>query len=259
MFKYITIFLFVVSFSLLSALGSNLVSGPVTLDTVDPEVELSSPNGGESWYFGDTQNIQWNATDDFLQAQPILIEVSYAGNQNFTILAENYGNSGTYPWLFPEIATNNGYIKVTATDMLGNSTSVYSANSFSLGYVPPKPPSGLVVDISNGIDAILNWDLVTQTIYDTPIVPDGYLILFNETPYENDDNKYYFLGFSPTTNYTHYYAAENCDIFYYTVKTKKTFSARELAMLEEYSAKNRSKPITWQEMKAKLQDQGATK
>ncbi len=259
MTKYIILFTFLGCFSLLSALSSNLSVGSVTLDTVDPEVELTSPNGGESWYFGDTQNILWNASDDFLQAQPILIEVSYTGNQGFTTLEGNYGNSGLFPWQFPEIESSNCYIQVTASDMMGNSASIMSTNSFSLGYVPPKPPTDVDVDISNGIDALLSWEAVTQTIYDTPIVPDGYVILYNETPYEDDDNKYYFLGYSTSPNYTHYYVAENRDEFYYSVKTKKIFSSRELTMLEEYSAKNRSKPITWQEMKAKLQQEGATK
>ena len=240
-------------------MSSNSSSGPVTIDTVDPEVELHTPNGGESWYFGDTQNIQWNASDDFLQTEAILLEVSYSGNQNFETLQENYQNSGTYAWLFPEIESSNCYIQITATDMLGNSTTVYSARSFSLGYVPPQAPSGVEVDVSNGVDAILSWNPVTETIYNTPIIPDGYIILYNETPYEDDENRYYFLGFSPTPNYTHQHVATFRDVYYYSVKSYKNFSARQLALLDQLSAKNSSKPLTWGQVKSQLQKQGATK
>lgn len=259
MFKHIVLFCFLACFGVLSALSGSASFGPVTLDTVDPELELQTPMGGESWYFGDTQNIQWLATDDFLQTEAILIEVSYAGNQNFTTLQENYSNTGSYPWQFPEVASSNCYLQITATDLMGNSTTVMSANSFSLGYVPPQTPTGVNIDISNGIDAQLSWEPVTETIYNTPIIPDGYIILYNETPYENDDNKYYFLGYSTTANYTHQHVGTFRDEFYYSVQSYKNFSARALALLEQYSAKNQSKPLTWQEVKAKLQQQGATK
>ena len=49
------------------------------------------------------------------------------------------------------------------------------------------------MDISNGVDAVIGWQPVTQTIYGGPIVPDGYIVLYNETPYEDDDNLYYYL------------------------------------------------------------------
>ena len=259
MYKSLILFFFIVYFGILSSLGSSSTCGPVTLDTVDPELELLTPIGGESWYFGDTQNIQWQATDDFLQTEPILIEFSSTGNQNFNILEENYSNSGSYPWQFPEIESSDCYIQLTATDMMGNITTVMSTSSFSLGYVPPQTPTGVNIDVTNGIDALLSWEPVTATIYDTPIVPDGYIILYNETPYEDDENKYYFLGYSTTPNYTHQFVASFREEFYYSVKSYKNFSARTLAMLEQFSAKNQSKLFTWGEIKTKFMQQGATK
>ncbi len=259
MLKISILFTLLVCFGMLSALGSSSTYGPVTIDTVDPEVKLLTPNGGESWYFGDTQDILWTASDDFLLENPILLEVSYSGNQNFSTLQENYENTGSYAWQFPEIETDNCYIQITATDLMGNSTSIYSASAFSLGYVPPQAPDEVNVDLSNGVDALLSWQAVTQTIYNTPIIPDGYIILYNETPYEDDENRYYFLGFSPTPDYTHHHVASFRDEFYYSVKSYKNFSARQLAVLEELSAKNQSKPLTWGQVKSRIQAQGGRK
>ncbi|MBI9032233.1 hypothetical protein JEZ13_09575 [bacterium] len=259
MLKKSIILLFTLCFGMLSALGGFSTYGPVTLDTVDPQVDLLSPNGGESWYFGDTQNIQWTATDDFLLDDPILIEVSYSGNQNFSTLEENLENTGSYAWEFPEIETDNCYVQITATDLMGNSTSIYSASSFSLGYVPPQAPGEVNVDLSNGVDAQLSWQPVTQTIYNTPIIPDGYIILYNETPYEDDENRYYFLGFSPTPDYTHQHVASFRDDFYYSVKSFKNFSARQLALLEQLSANKQSQPLSWGQVKSRIQAQGGTK
>ncbi len=41
----------------LIALTSYGTSAPVANDTVDPSLSILSPNGGEAWYIGDTNDI----------------------------------------------------------------------------------------------------------------------------------------------------------------------------------------------------------
>jgi len=69
-------------------------------------------------------------------------------------------------------------------------------------YVPPKPPENVAV-IMDGYDAVITWDAVTQTIFDTPITPDFYLVFFNGSSDPEPDSEYYFLAISPTLSYTH--------------------------------------------------------
>jgi len=61
------------------ALGSFTDSELVSLDTVLPELQLISPNGGESWYIGDTRDIIWTATDPNLIYDSINLDYSLNG------------------------------------------------------------------------------------------------------------------------------------------------------------------------------------
>jgi hypothetical protein len=227
------------------------------LDTIAPQVQLLTPNGGENWYIGDTQDILWEASDTNLLPEGITLLYSLNGAANFTYLAEALANSGSYAWLLPSSQSNNAKVQVQAMDSFGNMTQVSSLSSFSITYVPPASPSGLLVNLDNGIDAILAWDAVTQTIppYNSPITPDGYIILYNETPYE-DDQYYYFLGRSFTTSYTHHDVAEFRTQMFYRVKAYKNYSREEEDALESLVQKSKLERVSWSRAKSILKSGG---
>lgn len=50
------LFLFATGLMALTRYGT---SEPVVNDTVDPSLSILSPNGGEAWYIGDTNDITW--------------------------------------------------------------------------------------------------------------------------------------------------------------------------------------------------------
>jgi len=104
------------------------------------------------------------------------------------------------------------------------------------------------VDTSNHQDAVISWDAVTQTIppYNSSITPDGYIVLYNETPYEND-RLYYFLGRSFSTNYTHHDVVEFRDQMYYKIVAYKNYSRQESAALDSLLQVRGDKPILWQD------------
>ncbi len=84
------------------------------------------------------------------------------------------------------------------------------------------PPASVAVNTANGLDAVISWEPVTQNIYYSPMTPDGYIVLYNETPYE-DDQFYYFLGRSYTTSYTHHDVAEFRTQMFYKVLAYKNY------------------------------------
>ncbi len=88
-------------------------------------------------------------------------------------------------------------------------------------YVPPKPPDNVSI-IMNGYDAIISWDAVTETIFDTPITPDCYLLFFNGS--SNIDDDYYFLGVTTGLNYTHYSVGRYSPWMFYRVLAYKDFT-----------------------------------
>lgn len=236
--------------SLAMALCSIGMSPDFTIDTVDPQIEFINPTGGEIWYIGDSHDLQWLATDTNLGADAIDIWYSLDGGASHTPLASSITGSGIINWEIPAHQTTNARIRIKATDEFGNS-KLQSSSSFTISYVPPATPTGLTIDITDGINAAISWDAVTHTIapYDTPITPDGYLILYNESPYEHDEHFYYFLGHSFTTDFTHHYVTAFRDQMYYRVIAYKIYRGEDGSSLERLIEESKSRPIPWPEAK----------
>ena len=247
--------------TLCSGLSSYGDSPDFEMDMVNPQVELISPSGGEAWYIGDSRNITWNATDTNMAPQGIELFYSLNGGTIYTSLAEAIANSGTYAWALPSIQSSNAKVRIQASDTYGNSTLINSLGSFSITYVPPAIPEGLSVDISNNVDALLSWTAVSQTIppYNSPITPDGYIILYNESPYEQDEHFYYFLGrsFGINTNYIHHDVTEFRNQMFYRVTAYKNYTREDAEALDSLVQKSKTERIAWPQAKAILM--GGTK
>lgn len=230
------------------ALGSYTDSEPVSLDTVPPRLQLSSPAGGEAWYIGDTREITWTANDPNLIDDSVYLDYSLNGGVDYINLAEAIEHSGSYAWQLPSVQSYSARVRIGISDSFGNQAEKSSAQNFSITYVPPAEPGGVSVDTSGNQDAVISWDAVTQTIppYDSPITPDGYIVLYNETPYE-DDRLYYFLGRSFTTTYTHQDVVEFRDQMFYKVIAYKNYSREEDQALESLLHRRSDKPLLWQE------------
>lgn len=117
-------------------------------------------------------------------------------------------------------------------------------------YVPPAAVEGVNVEIS-GYNANLSWLPVTQTIQGTPITPDVYVVLYNETPYE-DDLHYYYLTNTPGLEATHYGVARFRDQMFYKVVAVKFYRDDETTLLRILGEQDRSQ--TWVEIKSKLNE-----
>ncbi len=116
-------------------------------------------------------------------------------------------------------------------------------------YVPPAAVEGLAVSIE-GNDAQLTWEPVTKTIYDTPIEPDGYIVLYNETPYE-DEHFYYFFAYVPETNHVHSNVALFREHMFYRIVAVKFYRGEEVAWLRGLNSE-RDRKLTWGELKEEL-------
>ncbi|MBP7118409.1 MAG: PKD domain-containing protein, partial [Candidatus Cloacimonetes bacterium] len=81
-------------------------------------------------------------------------------------------------------------------------------------YVPPLPPENVAV-VMDGYNAVITWDAVTQTIYNTPFTPDGYLVFYDGLP--DPEAPYYFLAMTPGLTYTHLQVGEFAEYMFYRV------------------------------------------
>jgi len=228
-----------------------------TLDVVPPEVELISPNGGEEWYIGDTNPIQWTATDTNLAADGVYLWYSLNGGSEYHGLASALSNSGSFAWELPDVQSYNARVRIRVSDNFGNSTFRNSAGAFSITYVPPAAPDSVSIDTSNSVDAVLSWTPVVTTIYGSPIIPDGYIVLYNETPY-TDEQFYYYHGETTNTCYTHYNVARRRDQMFYRIVAFKDYDGR-LASILSCNRRDEANPRLWSDILDELKTEGGAK
>jgi len=242
-------------FCILFMFGSGLMAltgyGTTALvinDTVDPSLSILAPNGGEAWYIGDTRDIIWTVSDTNILSNSVNIWYSLNGGTDYTSIIENTLNDGIYPWALPSVQSYNARVRIKVSDSYGNYSQL--ASPFTITYVPPQTPQGVAVNTANGLDAVITWQPVTQNIYNSPLTPDGYIVLYNETPYE-DDQYYYFLGRSYTTAYTHHDVAEFRNQMFYKVLAYKNYRG-DVDNVIQAALANPDAKISLAELKAAL-------
>ncbi len=82
---------------------------------------------------------------------------------------------------------------------------------------PPQAlaaPENVTISINND-DVKLNWRRVSTTVEGEPAQPDGYLVFYSEYP--SEDDLFFYHGFTTTTQYFHYGAAQFSDSMYYRI------------------------------------------
>lgn len=108
------------------------VSDIFTADSRFPVVSNVTPNGGESFYFGQPLTVGWNASDESLGSTPVDVFVSLDGGTNYNALETGLINDGSESLTPPQQINYQVKVKVTVTDEFGLSTSAESNSSFSL-------------------------------------------------------------------------------------------------------------------------------
>jgi hypothetical protein len=105
-----------------------------------PPLVLSSPNGGESLNADAVQTITWQGGG---AGDTIQIDFSSNNGGNWTQVASNLSNTGSYNWTVPQINSSQCKIRIS-----NGSETATSASAFGISYVPPAAPviSGFVRD-----------------------------------------------------------------------------------------------------------------
>ena len=104
----------------------------IVLDTTKPSVTVNSPNGGEIWDVGTTQDIIWTATDNVGVTS---IDIYYSTNGGSTYpytIATGEPNDGTYSWTIPDTHSTTCRVKVVAHDAAGNTGEDASDANFEI-------------------------------------------------------------------------------------------------------------------------------
>jgi surfactin synthase thioesterase subunit len=106
---------------------------------INNDITVTSPNGGESWLTGSTQEITWfNANSGDVKIELYKGEVS-----NLTIVESTPGN-GSYFWEVPTSITNGADYKIKITSVDQSAIFDFSNNTFEIytGAITVKSPNG---------------------------------------------------------------------------------------------------------------------
>jgi hypothetical protein len=94
------------------------VGNPALYDVSDavftiqiPTPVVTSPNGGETWYAGTTQNITWLSATYF--ASTVNIDYSLDNGTTWVSIVSNVTNNGTYAWTLPSLNSASALIRVS--------------------------------------------------------------------------------------------------------------------------------------------------
>ncbi|MFC1999232.1 fibronectin type III domain-containing protein [Chloroflexota bacterium] len=110
--------------------GSDESDADFTIDSINPSITVTSPNGGESWAGGSSHDITWSASDDNFGDTPITIE--YYNGSGWITVATGEANDGSYTWTVPEISISTARVRITATDLAGNTGTDESDADFAI-------------------------------------------------------------------------------------------------------------------------------
>jgi uncharacterized delta-60 repeat protein len=113
----------------LAGYGTDISGSSSLLCRVMPTetLQLTSPNGGEVWSTGSTQNITWAYTN----INNVNIDYSIDSATTWTTIASNIPCTGTYSWIVPNTNSSKCFVRVKSA---ASYTEDDSDNKFSIVY-----------------------------------------------------------------------------------------------------------------------------
>lgn len=106
----------------------------VLIDRSAPAVTVVAPNGGETWYVGETRTIEWTGSDPEGIASFGLAWSSDGGATWPDSIANVPGNQTTCSWTVPAAPGATNRVRVTAHDQHGNTGADPSDGNFAIAY-----------------------------------------------------------------------------------------------------------------------------
>lgn len=192
------------------------VFGPVSLDSVDPDLVLIAPNGGEIWRAGSSQNVLWTAFDNHFGPAPL--DLYYAVEaQDWRVISESVANTGSFSWVLPWLNSESALVQIRTKDLFGNTVYVQSTAPFTIFAAVPMMPEGLSITVEGGRHILLTWQPVTHNVDGSPVVPDGYRILFGTDP-ACASSAFSLLDTTTESTFTHENAALDYPRYFYAVQ-----------------------------------------
>jgi len=107
----------------------------------NPEITVTSPNGGEFWAIGSTHNVTWTTSGS---VGNIMIMYSTNNGTNWSTIVSSTANDGSYSWTVPAASSSNCKVRISETDgdPSDTSDSVFSIVTASNPEITVTSPNG---------------------------------------------------------------------------------------------------------------------
>jgi len=96
------------------------ISGPFTLDTIDPIVQITNPTLGMEVMNGDTMPITWNSDETNIPPNCINLYWRSEPDALWGMISQNEPDNGQYDWPILENGTDTAQIQISLRDAFGN-------------------------------------------------------------------------------------------------------------------------------------------
>jgi PKD repeat protein len=98
----------------------------ITVSQPPSSITVSSPNGGETWYKGDTYTVTWTSenTGDYVKIELYKKSASYSSSDSYvSTIASSTSNDGSYSWVIPNNLVSESSYKIKIIPLLDDSIS----------------------------------------------------------------------------------------------------------------------------------------
>jgi hypothetical protein len=123
-----------------NACMTDISNGLFTITAAASSITVSSPNGSEVWYVGQSKTITWTATNT---TNYYNIDYSTDNGNTWTSLASSYyAVSGTFTWTVPNTPSTNCRVRVTDANNLPVTDQSNTVFTIAAPYITVLTPNG---------------------------------------------------------------------------------------------------------------------
>ncbi|MFP3872426.1 MAG: S8 family serine peptidase [Candidatus Aenigmatarchaeota archaeon] len=110
-----------------------------------PKINVTRPQGGESWDGLTQENITWQTEDGDNATDTVDLFYSTDGGQSWDTIAEDFDDTGLYTWNVPNVHSQQCKVKARVYDTVGRFAENVT-DEFEIVGVPPSPPDSQDVE-----------------------------------------------------------------------------------------------------------------
>ncbi len=141
-----------------------------------PALSITSPNGGQSWYVGNTYDITWDTSGRLYDT--VDLYYSTDGGASWTAIASGQDNSGVYSWTVPDAVGAQAMVKVAEAGVPDARDTVSKVEDASDGDFSIIEPA-LTVTSPNGGEVWVYGDTRDITWTSTGTIGDNLLLEYS--------------------------------------------------------------------------------